>query len=148
MPTTPHLEHHFQSSETVRDIVIGMADGLTVPFALAAGLTGNVERPDLLLVGALLHAVEERHAGGIVPASRPFGAARRLKTGVAGRVAGLETPAGPAVARHRGLRAAPRSAAGGASEGDDACGDETGIGRRERRCALCSTLRDFYQRKQ
>ncbi len=32
-----HSEHHFESSETVRDIVIGMADGLTVPFALAAG---------------------------------------------------------------------------------------------------------------
>jgi VIT1/CCC1 family predicted Fe2+/Mn2+ transporter len=40
MPTTPHLEHHFTSSEMVRDIVIGMADGLTVPFALAAGLSG------------------------------------------------------------------------------------------------------------
>ena len=36
----PHAEHHFTASESVRDIVIGMADGLTVPFALAAGLTG------------------------------------------------------------------------------------------------------------
>jgi VIT1/CCC1 family predicted Fe2+/Mn2+ transporter len=35
-----HTEHHFQSTETVRDIVIGMSDGLTVPFALAAGLSG------------------------------------------------------------------------------------------------------------
>jgi VIT1/CCC1 family predicted Fe2+/Mn2+ transporter len=35
-----HTEHHFESSDTVRDIVIGMADGLTVPFALAAGITG------------------------------------------------------------------------------------------------------------
>ena len=33
-------EEHFESSEIVRDIVIGMADGLTVPFALAAGLSG------------------------------------------------------------------------------------------------------------
>ena len=33
MPVTPHIEHHFTSSETVRDVVIGMADGLTVPFA-------------------------------------------------------------------------------------------------------------------
>ena len=40
MPLTPHIEHHFTSSETVRDVVIGMADGLTVPFALAAGLSG------------------------------------------------------------------------------------------------------------
>jgi VIT1/CCC1 family predicted Fe2+/Mn2+ transporter len=38
--THAHAEHHFESSATVRDIVIGMADGLTVPFALAAGITG------------------------------------------------------------------------------------------------------------
>ncbi len=40
MPSMPHIEHHFTASETVRDVVIGMADGLTVPFALAAGLSG------------------------------------------------------------------------------------------------------------
>lgn len=39
MPQTPHLERHFTASHTVRDIVIGMSDGLTVPFALAAGLS-------------------------------------------------------------------------------------------------------------
>jgi VIT1/CCC1 family predicted Fe2+/Mn2+ transporter len=43
MPQTPHVEKHFTASETVRDIVIGMSDGLTVPFALAAGLSGAVE---------------------------------------------------------------------------------------------------------
>ncbi|MFB0495745.1 hypothetical protein ABID99_001982 [Mucilaginibacter sp. OAE612] len=37
-----HREHHVTSSETIRDIVIGMSDGLTVPFALAAGLSGAV----------------------------------------------------------------------------------------------------------
>ena len=37
-----HVETHFQSSESVRDVVIGMSDGLTVPFALAAGLSGAV----------------------------------------------------------------------------------------------------------
>jgi len=37
MPTTPHIEKHFTATETVRDVVIGMSDGLTVPFALAAG---------------------------------------------------------------------------------------------------------------
>ena len=42
MPRTRHTERHFTASETVRDIVIGMADGLTVPFALAAGLSGAV----------------------------------------------------------------------------------------------------------
>jgi len=41
MPTTPHVETHFEASEAVRDVVIGMSDGLTVPFALAAGLTGT-----------------------------------------------------------------------------------------------------------
>src|ERR1700730_9438707 len=40
MPQTPHVERHFTAGETVRDVVIGMSDGLTVPFALAAGLTG------------------------------------------------------------------------------------------------------------
>ena len=43
MHHTHHVENHFTSSELVRDIVIGMADGLTVPFALAAGLTGLAE---------------------------------------------------------------------------------------------------------
>lgn len=42
MPLRRHVEKHFTASETVRDIVIGMADGLTVPFALAAGLSGAV----------------------------------------------------------------------------------------------------------
>ena len=42
MPATPHAEKHFTATETVRDIVIGMADGLTVPFALAAGISGAV----------------------------------------------------------------------------------------------------------
>lgn len=42
MPQTPHVEKHFQSSDSVRDVVIGMADGLTVPFALAAGLSAGL----------------------------------------------------------------------------------------------------------
>src|SRR5580658_8404508 len=53
MPTLHHSEHHFESSETVRDIVIGMADGLTVPFALAAGLTGAVDASRLIVVAGL-----------------------------------------------------------------------------------------------
>src|SRR5579863_8156391 len=36
----PHTEHHLKSTDAVRDVVIGMSDGLTVPFALAAGLSG------------------------------------------------------------------------------------------------------------
>ncbi len=40
MPQTPHIEHHFTASEAVRDVVIGISDGRTVPFALAPGLSG------------------------------------------------------------------------------------------------------------
>src|ERR1700737_4375028 len=39
---TNHTEEHMRSSDILRDIVIGMSDGLTVPFALAAGLSGAV----------------------------------------------------------------------------------------------------------
>ena len=42
MPQTPHTETHFTGGELVRDTVIGMSDGLSVPFALAAGLSGAV----------------------------------------------------------------------------------------------------------
>lgn len=49
MPTTPHTEKHFTAGATVRDIVIGMADGLTVPFALAAGLTGAISQTHIIV---------------------------------------------------------------------------------------------------
>jgi VIT1/CCC1 family predicted Fe2+/Mn2+ transporter len=49
MPQTPHIEKHFTAGNTVRDIVIGMADGLTVPFALAAGLTGAIASSRIVL---------------------------------------------------------------------------------------------------
>ena len=49
MPTTPHVEKHFTAGNTVRDIVIGMSDGLTVPFALAAGLTGAITQSRLIV---------------------------------------------------------------------------------------------------
>jgi vacuolar iron transporter family protein len=48
-----HVEGHFESSELVRDVVIGMADGLTVPFALAAGLSGAVSSPHLVVLAGL-----------------------------------------------------------------------------------------------
>lgn len=53
MPITPHIEKHFTASEVVRDIVIGMSDGLTVPFALAAGLTGAVALTRVIVVAGL-----------------------------------------------------------------------------------------------
>lgn len=45
-----HTEHHFTGREVVRDIVIGMADGLTVPFALAAGLSGVAASTNIVVV--------------------------------------------------------------------------------------------------
>ena len=50
---TPHIEGHFESSETVRDIVIGLSDGLTVPFALAAGLSGAVASSRIVVLAGL-----------------------------------------------------------------------------------------------
>ena len=49
MPLTPHVEKHFTAGDTVRDIVIGMSDGLTVPFALSAGLTGAIAQSRLIV---------------------------------------------------------------------------------------------------
>ena len=46
-------EQHFQSSEKVRDFVIGMSDGLTVPFALAAGLSGAVNETTIVITAGL-----------------------------------------------------------------------------------------------
>jgi VIT1/CCC1 family predicted Fe2+/Mn2+ transporter len=46
---TTHVEKHFTAGDAVRDIVIGMSDGLTVPFALAAGLTGAISQTHLIV---------------------------------------------------------------------------------------------------
>jgi VIT1/CCC1 family predicted Fe2+/Mn2+ transporter len=53
MPSTPHVEQHFTAGLAVRDAVIGLADGLTVPFALAAGLTGAVDSTALVVTAGL-----------------------------------------------------------------------------------------------
>src|SRR5580693_3256275 len=49
MPAVEHVEKHFTATAAVRDIVIGMSDGLTVPFALAAGLTGAVSSTTIVV---------------------------------------------------------------------------------------------------
>jgi len=49
----PHVEHHFTGTELVRDIVIGMSDGLTVPFALAAGISGAINSSHIVVVAGL-----------------------------------------------------------------------------------------------
>jgi len=53
VPQTLHIERHFTASAIIRDIVIGMADGLTVPFALAAGLTGAVASSGIVVTAGL-----------------------------------------------------------------------------------------------
>ncbi|MGZ6346584.1 MAG: VIT1/CCC1 transporter family protein [Anaerolineales bacterium] len=53
MPQTSHVERHFTGSAVVRDIVIGMSDGLTVPFALAAGLSGIANSTAIVITGGL-----------------------------------------------------------------------------------------------
>lgn len=52
-PHNPHVEKHFEAPESVRDVVIGMSDGLTVPFALAAGLSGTVNDTWIVVVAGL-----------------------------------------------------------------------------------------------
>ena len=46
-------EEHFQQSQLIRDVVIGMADGLTVPFALAAGLSGAVDSNAIVITAGI-----------------------------------------------------------------------------------------------
>jgi vacuolar iron transporter family protein len=65
MPTTPHVEKHFTASETVRDIVIGMADGLTVPFALAAGLSGAISDTSVIVTAGLAEVAAGSIAMGL-----------------------------------------------------------------------------------
>ena len=48
-----HNEEHFTGSQMVKDLVIGMSDGLTVPFALAAGLTGAITQTDIIVTAGL-----------------------------------------------------------------------------------------------
>lgn len=57
----PHQETHITSSDSLKDWVIGMSDGLTVPFALAAGLSGAIDSTAIIVVAGLA----EIAAGGI-----------------------------------------------------------------------------------
>ena len=65
MPQTPHIEKHFTATETVRDIVIGMSDGLTVPFALAAGLSGAVDATSIVITAGLAEVAAGSIAMGL-----------------------------------------------------------------------------------
>ena len=61
MPQTPHIERHFTAGDVVRDVVIGMSDGLTVPFALAAGISGAVDNSHLVVVAGLAARSDAEH---------------------------------------------------------------------------------------
>jgi VIT1/CCC1 family predicted Fe2+/Mn2+ transporter len=65
MPQTPHVEKHFSAGDTVRDIVIGMSDGLTVPFALAAGLSGAVASTGIVVTAGLAEVAAGSIAMGL-----------------------------------------------------------------------------------
>src|SRR3569833_718171 len=60
-----HHEHHLKSSDTIRDIVIGMSDGLTVPFALAAGLSGAVQSSGIVVTAGIAEIVAGAIAMGL-----------------------------------------------------------------------------------
>ncbi|MEN9616401.1 MAG: hypothetical protein RL022_1823 [Chloroflexota bacterium] len=65
MPSTPHVERHFTATEAVRDVVIGMSDGLTVPFALAAGLSAAVTSSSLIVTAGLAEVAAGAIAMGL-----------------------------------------------------------------------------------
>src|SRR6266403_725600 len=60
-----HSERHFTGNQIVRDLVLGMADGLTVPFALAAGLTGAIETTWIIVVAGLAEVAAGAIAMGL-----------------------------------------------------------------------------------
>ncbi|WBO86523.1 VIT1/CCC1 transporter family protein [Hymenobacter yonginensis] len=63
--THPHPEDHLTSSAMLQDIVIGLSDGLTVPFALAAGLSGAVQSSELVITAGLAEIVAGSIAMGL-----------------------------------------------------------------------------------
>lgn len=65
LPQTPHIERHFTGTARVRDIVIGMSDGLTVPFALAAGLSGAVSSTSIIITAGLAEVAAGAIAMGL-----------------------------------------------------------------------------------
>jgi VIT1/CCC1 family predicted Fe2+/Mn2+ transporter len=60
-----HVEEHFTSSELIKDIVIGMSDGLTVPFALAAGLSGAVHNNAIIITAGIAEIIAGSIAMGL-----------------------------------------------------------------------------------
>ena len=63
--SSTHFEEHLESSDVLRDVVIGMSDGLTVPFALAAGLTGAVANSSIIVIAGIAEIVAGSIAMGL-----------------------------------------------------------------------------------
>ncbi|MGQ0658241.1 MAG: VIT1/CCC1 transporter family protein [Chromatiales bacterium] len=72
MATLYHKEEHFRAPDSVRDVVLGMADGLTVPFALAAGISGAISAAHVVVTAG----VAEIAAGSIAMGLGGYLAAR------------------------------------------------------------------------
>ncbi len=62
---TDHKENHLTSSDFLRDVVIGMSDGLTVPFALAAGLSGAVDSSSIIVIAGIAEVAAGSIAMGL-----------------------------------------------------------------------------------
>ena len=116
MPTTSHIEKHFMGSATVRDVVIGMADGLTVPFALAAGLPAAVTSTKIIATAGMSEIVAGAIAMGLggYLAARPdqehYASEERREYAEVDQLRGMEIARGRG--RLRGLWPARRDLAG------------------------------------
>jgi VIT1/CCC1 family predicted Fe2+/Mn2+ transporter len=111
MPIAPHTEKHFTASETVRDIVIGMSDGLTVPFALAAGLSQAVASTHIVVTAGFAEIAAGSIAmglGGYLAAKTDFehyASERRRELKEIRLVPGQEAEEVAAIFRDHGLTA-------------------------------------------
>jgi VIT1/CCC1 family predicted Fe2+/Mn2+ transporter len=121
----PHSEQHFTGSETVRDVVIGMSDGLTVPFALAAGLSGAVQNHWLVVIAGAAEMAAGSIAmglGGYLAAKSDadsYQAERRREEREVAEVPAVERDEVRQIFAGYGLRGAPLEAAVAAIAADN-----------------------------
>ena len=120
MHQAAHVESHFTASELVRDIVIGMSDGLTVPFALAAGLSGIPVATTAVVVTA---GLAEIAAGSIAMGLGGYLAAKSdAEHYVSEKTArGNRDPHPPARRARGGRRGLPRVRAGSRLRSNRSC---------------------------
>ena len=87
MPAEPHIERHFGANATVWDVMIGVADGLTVPFAQAAGISGAGAATVIVVTAGLA----EIAAGSIAMGLGGYLAAGGIFTCQVDRIRGMMT---------------------------------------------------------